>query len=595
MPVIRLPEHVVNRIAAGEVIERPASVVKELVENAIDAGATRIDIVTANGGKTLIRITDNGGGMDREDLALAVERHCTSKLASDLLDIRTLGFRGEALPSIGAVSKLTLTSRDRADPQAGAWSITVSGGRIEGPRPAALSQGSIVEVEDLFFATPARLKFLKTDRAETAAITEVVRRMAIAFPHVRFSLAGSDRLPLEMMPTDLSGRLGQVLGDEFIKSALQIDAAREGVRLTGLASLPAFNRANGLQQYFYVNGRPVRDKLLGGALRAAYTDFLARDRHPVAALFIDIEPHEVDVNVHPAKADVRFRDPGLIRSLLIGSLRQAIGQASSSGSAERGSALTAAFRPGFAMRGTPARAADWRQSPYASAQSGQAPTNGFAEGQAGFEAFAPSGNVSAGFTEQQPAREFPLGAARAQLHRNYIVAQTDAGLVIVDQHAAHERLVYEALKAGMANGLPSQMLLIPEIVELPQEEAERLLEHASEFARLGLVFESFGPDALAVRETPAMLGEIDATSLLRDLADETAEWQGSGGLEARLNGVASRMACHGSVRSGRLLKPDEMNALLRQMENTPNSGVCNHGRPTFIELKLGDIERLFGR
>ncbi|HSO48565.1 MAG TPA: DNA mismatch repair endonuclease MutL, partial [Rhizobiaceae bacterium] len=347
MTVIRLPEHVVNRIAAGEVIERPASVVKELVENAIDAGATRIDIVTANGGKNLIRVSDNGSGMGRSDLALAVERHCTSKLAEDLLDIRTLGFRGEALPSIGAVSRLTVTSRDASDPQAGAWSVNVSGGRLTEPRPAALSQGTVVEVEDLFFATPARLKFLKSDRAETAAITEVMKRIAIAFPQGRFSLSGSDRSPLDLPPADLKGRLAQVLGDEFIESALAMDAQREGIHLTGLAGLPAFSRGNALAQYFFVNGRPVRDKLLGGALRAAYADVLARDRHPVAALFIDLEPHQVDVNVHPAKADVRFRDAALVRGLVIGSLRQSIASATGMASRERGSALSVAFSAGM--------------------------------------------------------------------------------------------------------------------------------------------------------------------------------------------------------------------------------------------------------
>ena len=586
--VIRLPEHVVNRIAAGEVIERPASVVKELVENAVDAGATRIDIVTANGGKNLIRVSDNGSGMGRSDLALAVERHCTSKLAEDLLDIRTLGFRGEALPSIGAVSRLTVTSRDASDPQAGAWSVNVSAGRLTEPRPAPLSQGTVVEVEDLFFATPARLKFLKPDRAETAAITEVIKRIAIAFPHIRFSLSGSDRSPLDLPPADLKGRLAQVLGDEFIESAIAMDAEREGIRLTGLAGLPAFSRGNALAQYFFVNGRPVRDKLLGGALRAAYADVLARDRHPVAALFIDLEPHQVDVNVHPAKADVRFRDAALVRGLVVGALRQSIAAATGMASRERGSALAVAFSAGM-RSGRPDAAHDWRQSPFAPV----AAQPGFAEAQAVFEAASPSGNVA------QPPQELhsnhPLGAARAQLHRNYIISQTQGGLVIVDQHAAHERIVYEALKAGLEKGVAAQLLLIPEIVELPQDDIARLLDHAAGFRKLGLSFEGFGPGAVAVRETPAMLGEVDVQALLRDLADELAEWDRADGLEARLAAVASRMACHGSVRSGRILKPDEMNALLRQIETTPNSGVCNHGRPTFIELKLKDIERLFGR
>jgi DNA mismatch repair protein MutL len=593
--VIRLPEHVVNRIAAGEVIERPASVVKELVENAIDAGATRVGIVTANGGKNLIRVADDGRGMDRQDLALAVERHCTSKLADDLLDIRTLGFRGEALPSIGAVSRLSVTSR-AAGGDDGAWTITVSGGRLEGPRPAALSRGTVVEVSDLFFATPARLKFLKNDRAEAGAITEVVKRVAIAFPQIRFSLSGTDRSTLELPPSDRSGRLADVIGREFIESAVEIDAMREGVRLSGLAGLPAFNRGNAQWQYFYVNGRPVRDRLLAGALRGAYSDFLARDRHPAAALFIDLDPHLVDVNVHPAKADVRFRDPGLVSGLLVGAIREALAGASGQASAERGSALISVLaRSGSSgWRAQPSGMQhDWRSSPYAPQSDADRPGAGFGEAQRAFQGTRPSAVAPGPEHELQP--DHPLGAARAQVHRNYIVSQTENGLVIVDQHAAHERIVYEALKAAIDRGLPSQILLIPEIVELPEEDVDRLLALSAEFAKLGLHFEGFGPGAVAVRETPAMLGEVDARALLRDLADEVAEWEDASGLRARLDAIASRMACHGSVRSGRQLKPDEMNALLRQIEATPNSGVCNHGRPTFIELRLKDIERLFGR
>ena len=591
MPVVRLAEHVVNRIAAGEVIERPASVVKELVENALDAGASRVEIVTAGGGKNLIRIADDGCGMGPDDLALSVERHCTSKLADDLLDIRTLGFRGEALPSIGAVSRLTLTSRPKKDPAGGAWAVSVTGGSVEGPRPAALSGGSIVEVRDLFFATPARLKFLKTDRAEASAITDVVKRIAIAFPQVRFTLGGSDRTPLDLPPADLAGRLEQVLGAEFAESAIAIEAEREGVRLTGLAGVPAFNRGNALQQFFYVNGRPVRDKLLLGALRGAYSDFLARDRHPVAALFIGIEPHQVDVNVHPAKADVRFRDPGLVRGLVVGALKQALAGASGAGSAERSGALTRMFAaPASAAT---AERTSWRpQAEPRWASSPNRPLSGFAESQSAYEV-PPSARPAAQPVEEREA--FPLGAARAQLLKNYIVSQTGEGLVIVDQHAAHERIVYEALKRGMEDGMASQMLLIPEIVDLPEEDAARLLDHAGDLERLGLSIESFGPGAVAVRETPALLGQVDAGALVRDLADEIAEWGTAAGLQSRLEAVAATMACHGSVRSGRLLKTEEMDALLRQIEATPNSGVCNHGRPTFVHLKLKDIERLFGR
>ncbi|MEZ5790848.1 MAG: DNA mismatch repair endonuclease MutL [Nitratireductor sp.] len=601
MPVVRLTESVINRIAAGEVVERPASVVKELVENAIDAGAKRVEIVTANGGKTLIRVTDDGKGMDSSDLELAVQRHCTSKLSDDLLDIRTLGFRGEALPSIGAVSRLMLTSRqsDQTSLAENAWAITVTGGKVEGPKPAALSRGTMVEVRDLFYATPARLKFLRSDQAEANAITDIIKRMAIAFPQVRFSLSGSDRSPLDYAPSDRAGRLAQVLGREFRDNALEIDAEREGARLTGLASLPTYHRGNGQQQFFFVNGRPVRDKQLLGAVRGAYMDFLARDRHPVLALFIDLDPHQVDVNVHPAKADIRFRDPAMIRGLVVGSIRQAIAANGPQASGERGDALRSAFNQG----GWPAPQAgfaraqnhDWRSSPYAPAQ-----TAGFGEAQqAGFSATSAPSAASHAAAEAalqaQPDATHRLGAARAQVHANYIIAQTEDGLIIVDQHAAHERLVYEAFKKNIEAGVASQLLLIPEIVDLPEEDVSRLVRHADEFMKLGLALEQFGPGAVAVRETPAMLGEIDAAALIRDLADEIAEWDDASGLKTRLDAVASTMACHGSVRSGRILKPDEMNALLRQMETTPNSGQCNHGRPTFIELKLKDIERLFGR
>ena len=600
MPVVRLPEHVVNRIAAGEVIESPASVVKELLENALDAGARRIDITTAGGGKILIRVADDGAGMGPEDLALAVERHCTSKLADDLLDIRTLGFRGEALPSIGSVSRLTMTSRPASDAAQGAWGVKIDAGRVEGPMPAALSRGTVVEVRDLFHAIPARLKFLRSDRAEANAISEVVKRIAIAFPHVRFTLSGADRTPLDLQAGELPGRLEQVLGAEFVRSALQVDAVREGVRLSGLAGLPAYNRGNALQQFFYVNGRPVRDKLLLGALRAAYLDFLPRDRHPAAALFIEIEPHQVDVNVHPAKADVRFRDGALVRGLIVGALKQALAAASGIGSAERtGAFLRALAESGTSISGsvrtTSIPSPRWSDSPHRPLQAGI--TAGFAEQrQQRFDMAPPSGSVAAA-TEphDDDDQQYPLGAARAQLHRNYIVAQTETGLVIVDQHAAHERIVYEGLKKGLEEGASAQMLLIPEIVELSEDEVDRLVEHADEFERLGLGIESFGPGAVAVRETPAMLGKVDATALVRDLADLLAQWDRGDVLLARLEAVAATMACHGSVRSGRVLKGEEMNALLRLIERTPNSSVCNHGRPTFIELKLTDIERLFGR
>ena len=612
--VIRLDETVVNQIAAGEVIERPASVIKELIENAIDAHSTRIDIVTSSGGKTMMRVSDNGHGMTEDNLVLAVERHCTSKLSNDLMDIRSLGFRGEALPSVGSVSRLTITSRAKSNESA--WKISVSGGKISGPTPAALGEGTVVEVSDLFYATPARLKFLKSDRAETNAITDVFKRIALAFPHIRFTISGDDRSALDYPATTQFDRLTQVLGREFTENSMKIDAGREGVSLQGFASVPTFHRGNALAQYFFVNGRPVKDKALLGAVRGAYMDVLPRGKHPVLALFLDLDPHMVDVNVHPAKADVRFRDAGLIRGLIVGSLRQAInagvddeGPLTSRAGAE---AMMDAFRSetvnptsgrgfsgyqeSFANRYQPSSKVAQASKDWARPldQDTQAP-NSFHEPQAGFDITgAPSGNVAHEITDTTPG-DFPLGAARAQLHKNYIVSQTQTGLVIVDQHAAHERIVYETLKSGMEKGVPSQLLLVPEIIDMPEEDVNRLSGLADEFQKLGLEIEAFGPGAIAVRATPALLGEVNTQQLLRDLADEVAEWGAAEGLEAKLHHVAATIACHGSVRSGRILKPQEMDALLRQMENTPNSGQCNHGRPTFIELDLKDIERLFGR
>jgi DNA mismatch repair protein MutL len=619
MAIKQLTETIINQIAAGEVIERPASVVKELVENAIDAGATRIEIVTAGGGKNLIRVTDNGSGIPSNELSLAVSRHCTSKLTDDVHDIRALGFRGEALPSIGSVSRLSVKSRT-AEADSG-YEIGVHGGRMDGPRPTPMNDGTIAEVRDLFFATPARLKFMKTDRAEASAISDVVKRVAIAFPHVRFSIAGSDRTPLDLAATGegsagMLERISQVLGKEFPENAIAIDAMRDRVRLSGFAGIPAFNRANSLHQFAYVNGRPVRDKQIWGAIRGAYADVISRDRHPVVVLFLNLDPELVDVNVHPAKADVRFRDPGLVRGLIVGAIREALGQSGIRAATSGADAMLNSFRLGgmepnppavTGQRWQAARAVnqnyDVQQSPYRPFEPEPAFThsgNGFAETVQAFlydGAEALAADTRAGTMEVAPELlSNPLGAARAQIHANYIVSQTEDSLVIVDQHAAHERLVYEALKNALhSRPLPAQMLLIPEIVDLPEEDVERLVAHAETLARFGLGIESFGPGAIAVRETPSMLGEIDAPQLIRDLADEIAEHDTSNGLKAILDHVAATMACHGSVRSGRRLKPDEMNALLRQMEETPGSGTCNHGRPTYIELKLSDIERLFGR
>ena len=609
MSVKQLPETLINQIAAGEVIERPSSAAKELIENAIDAGATRIEIATAGGGKSLIRITDNGFGMDAEDLDLAVRRHCTSKISNTLDDIRTLGFRGEALPSIGSVAKLTITSR-RAGDVAG-FQVAVTGGKSSGVRPAPANPGTVVEVRDIFFATPARLKFLKTERAETGAITEVVKRMAIAFPRIRFVLSGSDRSSLEFAATgdDHLARMAQVLGTEFRDNAIEIDALREDVALSGFVGVPTFHRGNSAHQYAFVNGRPVQDKLILSAIRGAYAESIPAGRYPVAVLSITLDPALVDVNVHPAKSDVRFRDPGLVRGLIVGAIREALHREGDRAATTGASAMLRAFRPGFSSRSPATTAAGtWTAStsPFRPMEAG--PFGGLSESrQAAFEALTmPTARLDreASVPQAIPVPErsahevshHRLGAARAQLHENYIVAQTEDGLVIVDQHAAHERLVFEAMRKALdAERLPSQVLLIPEIIDLPEEDCDRLVAHAAELDRLGLSIERFGPGAVAVRETPAMLGEVDATSLVRDLADEIAEWNTAGGLRGKLEYVAATMACHGSVRAGRRLKPEEMNALLREMEATPGSGTCNHGRPTYIELKLSDIEKLFGR
>jgi DNA mismatch repair protein MutL len=600
MTVRQLSEAVVNRIAAGEVVERPASVVKELVENALDASSKRIDVLTDGGGRRLIRVTDDGDGMTRADLALAVDRHATSKLAGDdLLAIDTLGFRGEALPSIGAVARLTITTRHKSEPHA--WTITVDAGEKSEVKPAALGQGTSAEVRDLFYATPARLKFLKTDRSEGEAVREVVRRLAMSRPDVAFTLAGEERAPVTWAAaSDNLARLGDVLGPDFRANAIAIDAERDGVRVEGFAGLPTLSRANTLGQYLFVNGRPVRDKLLVGAVRGAYADYLPRDRHPLLALFVTLDAREVDVNVHPAKTEVRFRDGGLVRGLIVRALKEALAREGQRASTTGGSATIAAFRPLGTARRAPF---DWRRSPSRPDPRGFAPSRGnaalgFAEAaQAAFEVGEPAADARVeSFAPAPDLIERPLGAARAQVHETYIVAQTRDGLVIVDQHAAHERIVYERMKAAINKaGVARQILLIPEIVELDEADAAQLAARAEELARFGLVIEAFGPGAVAVRETPSLLGEVDVKALLRDLAEHMAEWDDSLPLERRLMHVSATMACYGSVRAGRRLKPEEMNALLREMEDVPNSGQCNHGRPTYVELKLTDIERLFGR
>jgi DNA mismatch repair protein MutL len=597
----RLPGTLVNRIAAGEVVERPASAVKELVENAIDAGAARIDVVARDGGRTLISVTDDGRGMTADELTLAVERHATSKLPDDdLTAILTMGFRGEALPSIGAVGRLAITSRP-ADADS-AWRITVEGGTVGAPEPAAHPPGTRVELRDLFYATPARLKFLRGERSESNQITDVLNRLAMARPDIGFSLSDGAREKFryaaeagDLFDARLA-RLGRIMGRDFADNAVALDAAREGALLTGYAGLPTLNRGNAQRQYLFVNGRPVRDRLLLGAVRGAYADFLARDRHPLVALFLELDPREVDVNVHPAKAEVRFRDSGTIRGLIVGALRHALAEAGHRASTTVAAAALGAVRPGE----VPAHGYQ-----YSYANRPPLSPRGLAETAAAFQApfdhlppAAPPGAAltEAGAPAESAVSDYPLGAARAQLHETYIVAQTADGLVVVDQHAAHERLVYERMKAALAdNGVARQGLLLPEVVELDEASAARLAARAGELAELGLALEPFGEGAVVVRETPAMLGEVNVQALVRDLADELAELGEALGLKERLEDVCSTMACHGSVRAGRRLTADEMNALLREMEATPHSGQCNHGRPTYVELKLADIERLFGR
>lgn len=602
MIIRQLPEAVVNRIAAGEVIERPASVAKELIENAVDAGARRIDVSYSGGGLAHLRVSDDGMGMSAEELPLAISRHCTSKLGDDIQDIRALGFRGEALPSIGSVARLSISSRQKSTENG--WRIDVEGGRITPVKPTAMNFGTIVEVRDLFFAVPGRLKFMKSERAENTAIIDVVRRMALAFPHIYFSTSQADGRSLNYpacastkddSDAALKERCRQILGDEFTSSTIPLHAERDGKTLFGRISVPSFSRGNALQQFVFVNGRPVKDRALSSALAGAYADALPRGRFASVVLFLECEPRFVDVNVHPAKADVRFRDAGAIRGLIIGAIRQKLAEQGLSASGKATQSLAAAFR-----REDPQSQPVLR--PFDASTSWQAPLDQRpALNEQEQSPFTPSASNTSITNEAMLEESHFLGAAKAQVHKNYIVSQTQDGLVIVDQHAAHERLVYEALKQAMASkALDAQFLLVPDIVDLSLQEADMLLEQQSVLDQLGLKIESFGTGAIAVHATPAMLGDVNATALIRDLVDDLAEDHKSPtgaplSLEHRLHYVAATMACHGSVRSGRLLKPDEMNALLRQMERTPGSGTCNHGRPTFIELGLKDIERLFGR
>ena len=628
MPIRRLSPETVNRIAAGEVVERPASAIKELVENALDAGGTNIEIQADGGGLSRILIADDGKGIPRAELPLAIERHATSKLEPDdagdvdLLRIHTLGFRGEALPSIGSVARLSITTRSRDESDA--WAIAVEGGETRplAPAPFPGPHGARVEVRDLFYATPARLKFMKSERSEAMAISEEIKRQAMAHEAVAFTLSLDGKVTLRL-PAEHPGdegrlrRLSALLGRDFEANALLIDQERDGVRLSGYAGLPTYSRGNAAHQYLFVNGRPVKDRLLQGALRGAYADFLARDRHPAAVLFLDIDPLSVDVNVHPAKAEVRFRDPALVRGLIVGALRHALHAAGHRASTTVAADALSGFQPHTGVGSVPAYSPSapsaqgfsgwtgWSQ-PAAAAQVLPGLNERSARVESGWDAPSwPAQSVDAAtishesrFTNHAPADplDYPLGAARAQLHANYIVAQTRDGLVIVDQHAAHERLVYERMKAQMAEGaVTRQALLTPEVVDLDPAEAERVAGRAEELAEMGLIVEAFGAGAVLVRETPAMLGDTDVQGLIRDIADDLSEHGQALSLKERLAAICGTMACHGSVRSGRVLSAPEMNALLRQMEATPHSGQCNHGRPTYVELKLADLEKLFGR
>jgi DNA mismatch repair protein MutL len=591
-PIIRqLNETAINQIAAGEVVERPASAIKELVENAIDAGASRIDVDYADGGKRLIQVTDNGCGIASEDLALAMSRHATSKIdGSDLLNIQSFGFRGEALPSLGAVGKLTLTSRTATGSGA---ELQVMGGQLSPVRPAAMQPGTRATLRDLFYATPARLKFLRSDRAEAQAIADVVKRLAMAEPAIAFSLRDTvtDRMVFQVqaeqgdMFSALRGRLGQIMGRDFVDNAIAVDAEREGINLTGFAGLPTYSRGAAVAQYLFVNGRPVRDKLLLGALRGAYADFLSRDRHPAVALFVECDPTLVDVNVHPAKSEVRFREPAMVRGLIVSGLRHALAEAGHRASTTVSSAALGAFTP--EPTGQP-RVYQMDRPRNAPGYSGLAETATMFEPQ-------PSARVEED-APQVEAQHRPLGAARAQLHENYILSQTEDGLVIVDAHAAHERLVYEKLKAQMANtGVGAQALLIPEVISLSEGDMALLMEQNATLSQMGLSIEPFGQGAVAVQSVPALLGHVDVQRLVLDIVDELSDGGTQQSLQTQLDAILSRVACHGSVRTGRRMQADEMNALLREMEATPHSGQCNHGRPTYVSLAMNDIEKLFGR
>ena len=609
-PVIKqLDEAAINRIAAGEVIERPSSAVKELIENSIDAGATSILVDVADGGKTLIRVTDDGCGMTPADLPLAVSRHATSKLNSnDLFNISTFGFRGEALPSLGAVSRLNIKTKGM---ETDAAELTVDAGIISKIKPIALNQGAVIELRDLFYATPARLKFLRTDRTELQEINKIVKSLSIAYPYISFKLRdisqNKDRLLFDTASetgandTALKKRISRVLDPSFVENSCAIKAERENFKLSGYAALPTFSRGSTNLQHIFINQRPVKDKILIGAVKAAYSDFLAKDRYPAVVLFLECDPHFVDVNVHPSKLEVRFREPGLVRGLVISAIRHALAEAG-----HRASSTIAGTALGAIKVNNSFPSSVYQREPNKNSFRNLAPDSIFKRvepdqidsfGNQQFEELkTPTGSLANNDSEDQLSSQFPLGAARGQVHENYIIAQTEDSVVIVDQHAAHERLVYEKLKKQMAaSSVARQVLLIPEIIELSSSDITTLITAKAQLFKSGLVLEEFGDNAIIVHETPALLGDFNVKSLILDIMDELSNSGNSKKLEEEITSILSRTACHGSIRSGRRLNQEEMNALLREMEVTPYSGQCNHGRPTYIELKLKDIERLFGR
>lgn len=600
MKIRHLPDRLVNQIAAGEVIERPAAVIRELMENAIDAGAQRIDVSVTDGGKTRITVQDDGCGMGSDDLEAALDRHATSKLPDeDLLNIATLGFRGEALPSIASVSRLSVMTREQGGE---GWEITCEGGKKSAVRPSSHPNGTKIDVRDLFYATPARLKFMKSDRAEFQAIRDHFARLAMAWPQIAMSLSHNEKTVLSLPASDQIDRLAKFLGQEFEENTIALDSDRDGVQLRGYAGLPTWNKGMAASQYLFVNGRVVRDKLLTGCVRAAYSDVLARDRHPVVVLFLTLPPTEVDMNVHPAKAEVRFRDAAGIRGLIIGTLKHALHERGFQSSSTISVYALGSFRAEGQVNALSPALSVHRGSSSVIPQSYVSPSaQGYEFGeraQAAFTDIPPSAKTEQIVYETLgDAVDHPLGAARAQIHENYIITQTEDGLVIVDQHAAHERLVYERFKESFQDrAIERQGLLTPDIITLPEPECEALLEISEDLKRLGLEIDAFGPGAIAVHATPSLLGfKADVPSLVSDLAALAMDNPSVNLLEEKLNEVLSTMACHGSIRSGRRMNADEMNALLRDMEATPLSGQCNHGRPTYIKLGLNDIEKLFAR